>query len=167
MGGSHSRSQTRPPTPFNPSFSVPATPPDLYLVTRNSPTLSQSLWENFQPDHLFPEGSTSMMNQNQFSPPQQPLNLDPNLLPQMGISPGPQSQQAPPHVRRNSQSGMMNSPPQPTVNGGMGYGIQPGIWQGNGFEPQQLHDPQGLSPSDSWSNTSAQAVPTTLNVEDW
>ncbi|KAI0837695.1 hypothetical protein F5Y06DRAFT_270020 [Hypoxylon sp. FL0890] len=57
MGGTNSRPQTRPATPFNPSFSMPTTPPDLYLVTRNSPNISQSLWENFQPDQLFPESS--------------------------------------------------------------------------------------------------------------
>lgn len=63
MGGSisSSRPQTRPPTPFNPSFSVPATPPDLYLVTRNSPNLSQSIWENFQPDQLFPVSGLSIL----------------------------------------------------------------------------------------------------------
>lgn len=62
-------SHTRPPTPFNPpSFSVPATPPDLYLVTRNSPRISQALWENFLPDQLFPEGSGVVGMQN--SPPQ-------------------------------------------------------------------------------------------------
>lgn len=55
MGGTASRDQTRPPTPFNPSFSVPATPPDLYLVTRDSRNMSQ--WENFQPDQLFPDAS--------------------------------------------------------------------------------------------------------------
>ncbi|KUI68684.1 Cutinase transcription factor 1 alpha [Cytospora mali] len=56
--GTASRPQTRPPTPFNPSFSVPGTPPDLYLVTRNSPNLSQAVWENFQPDQLFPESAS-------------------------------------------------------------------------------------------------------------
>jgi hypothetical protein len=61
MGGLNSRSITRPPTPFNPSsfFSVPASPPDLFLVTRNSPPISQSIWENFQPDQLFPDGSSA------------------------------------------------------------------------------------------------------------
>ncbi|KAI5920229.1 Ctf1 transcription factor [Camillea tinctor] len=81
MGGSNSRPHTRPATPFNPSFSVPATPPDLYLVTRNSPNLSQAVWENFQPDQLFPESSTMPMAQ--LSPPQNQQNLDPNLMSQM------------------------------------------------------------------------------------
>lgn len=69
-----SRNNTRPPTPFNPSFSIPPTPPDLFLVTRDSPHLSQSLWENFQPDQLFPENTNISMpgfgNQQ---------NLDPQL----------------------------------------------------------------------------------------
>ncbi|RAL66611.1 hypothetical protein DID88_006301 [Monilinia fructigena] len=37
MGGSNSRPHTRPPTPFNPSYSVPATPPDLYLCYQKLP----------------------------------------------------------------------------------------------------------------------------------
>lgn len=168
MGGTNSRPQTRPATPFNPSFSVPATPPDLYLVTRNSPNLSQSIWENFQPDQLFPEGSGSMQ-QTQFSPPQTSQNLDPNLMshmvpPQMQ-NPG-QGTQPPP---RMGPAGMGGSP----IQGGMlqpgtttaGYQVQQSMWQG-GFD-QTMADAQSHSPSDTWSNGSAQAVPTTVNVEDW
>jgi hypothetical protein len=168
MGGTNSRPQTRPATPFNPSFSVPATPPDLYLVTRNSPNLSQSIWENFQPDQLFPEGSGSMQ-QTQFSPPQTSQNLDPNLMshmvpPQMQ-NPG-QGTQPPPRMR---PAGMGGSP----IQGGMlqpgtttaGYQVQQSMWQG-GFD-QTMAEPQSHSPSDTWSNGSAQAVPTTVNVEDW
>jgi len=164
MGGTNSRPHTRPPTPFNPSFSVPATPPDLYLVTRNSPNLSQSIWENFQPDQLFPEGSVSMQ-QNQFSPPQVHHNLDPNLMPQMMPQQVPNHGQAGqlPQRMRGPQQGMSGSP----VQGGMGYQVQPGgMWQG-GFDQPMQQDGQGHSPSDTWSNTSAQAVPTTVNVEDW
>ncbi|KIN08397.1 hypothetical protein OIDMADRAFT_152660 [Oidiodendron maius Zn] len=165
MGGTNSRPQTRPATPFNPSFSVPATPPDLYLVTRNSPNLSQSIWENFQPDQLFPEGSGSMQ-QTQFSPPQPGQNLDPSLMPHMMPqqmqNPGPGAQ-GPSRMR---SAGMSGSP----IPGGMlqpgtaGYQVQQGMWQGP-FD--QMPDPHGNSPSDSWSNSSAQAVPTTVNVEDW
>ena len=172
MGGTNSRPHTRPPTPFNPSFSVPATPPDLYLVTRNSPNLSQSLWENFQPDQLFPEGSASMSH-NQFSPPQAHHNLDPNLMPHMGLSSqGPsqsQSAQLPQRMRGAPQPGMSGSPVQGMLQPGIaGYQVQSGMWSGGTFEPP-MHDGQGQgqSPSDSWSNASAQAVPTTLNVEDW
>ncbi|RYP43831.1 hypothetical protein DL768_009638 [Monosporascus sp. mg162] len=90
MGGASSRPHTRPATPFNPSFSVPTTPPDLYLVTRNSPNLSQSLWENFQPDLLFPESSMSQIP----SPAQNHQNLDPDLMAQV-------------------QAGMSSPPPPP------------------------------------------------------
>lgn len=168
MGGTNSRPHTRPATPFNPSFSVPATPPDLYLVTRNSPNLSQSIWENFQPDQLFPEGSASMQA-NQFSSPP-PHNLDPNLMPHMGMhqqmpTPGQTSQL--PQRMRTGQPGMSGSPPQGNMlqPGVAGYQVQQNMWQG-GFDPP-MQDPQGHSPSDTLSNTSAQAVPMTMNVEDW
>ena len=66
---------------------------------------------------------------------------------------------------------MGGSPPipnmlQPGQVGPAGYQVQPGMWQGNFDQP--MHDgSQGQSPSDTWSNTSAQAVPMTMNVEDW
>ncbi|CAG8970693.1 hypothetical protein HYALB_00003448 [Hymenoscyphus albidus] len=170
MGGSSSRPHTRPPTPFNPSFSVPATPPDLYLVTRNSPNLSQSVWENFQPDHLFPEGSTSM-HANQFSPQQSHhSNLDPNL---MGSHLNMQSQMQPqqnsplPQRMRGQQQPGMGSPPQNVfLQPGMpGYQQAP-VMGYQAFE-NAVHDGQGASPSDTLSNASAQAVPMTMNVEDW
>ncbi|KAI5282750.1 Transcriptional activator of fatty acid utilization [Ascosphaera aggregata] len=58
---------TRPTTPFNHpySFSIPNTPPDLFLVTRNSPNLSQTMWENFQPDQLFPDGAMGGVSINE------------------------------------------------------------------------------------------------------
>jgi hypothetical protein len=170
MGGTNSRPHTRPPTPFNPSFSVPATPPDLYLVTRNSPNLSQSIWENFQPDQLFPEGSANMQ-QNQFSPSQNHHNLDPNLMPQMGMPPQMPNQGQPSQSPQQRMRGMAGSPPvpnmlQPGQVGPAGYQVQPGMWQGTFDQP--MHDGgQGQSPSDTWSNASAQAVPMTMNVEDW
>jgi hypothetical protein len=164
MGGSTSRPHTRPPTPFNPSFSVPATPPDLYLVTRNSPNLSQSIWENFQPDQLFPEGSTNI-HATQFSPQQVHHNLDPNLMsPHVNLNPPMPNQGQSAQLPQRMRGGPSSSPPQ-MVQGGMGYQIQPQMWQG-GFDPA-LQDPQGHSPSDTLSNASAQAVPMTMNVEDW
>jgi hypothetical protein len=171
MGGTNSRPQTRPPTPFNPSFSVPTTPPDLYLVTRNSPNISQSLWENFQPDQLFPEGSANM-SIHQFSPQLTHHNLDPNLMNQMQgqnmqhmQNPG-QAAQLPQRMR--APQGQMGSPLQagllPPSMPQFQAQQQQNMWQG--FEAIPV---DGQSPSDSWSNTSAQgpAVPTTLNVEDW
>jgi hypothetical protein len=168
MGGTSSRPQTRPPTPFNPSFSVPATPPDLYLVTRNSPNLSQSIWENFQPDQLFPEGSANMPVP-QFSPPNAHHNLDPSLIAQMhapSMQHMPASGQPPqlPQRMRGSQGHMGGSPLQQGVllQPGISTFQQPNMWQG--FEPI----PDGQSPSDTLSNASGQgSVPATLNVEDW
>ena len=167
MGQSGSRPQTRPATPFNPSFSVPATPPDLYLVTRNSPNISQSLWENFQPDQLFPEGSTNM-HSNQFSPPQPTHNLDPNLMGQLNMPQQMQNQGQMPQ-RNRGQPGMNSLSPQQNPNllqpGVGGYqGVQPGVW-GGGFEPN-MPEVHGHSP-DSLSSQSAPAVPMTMNVEDW
>ncbi|KAK0636891.1 fungal-specific transcription factor domain-containing protein [Bombardia bombarda] len=179
MGGTASRPHTRPPTPFNPSFSLPTTPPDLYLVTRNSPNLSQSIWENFQPDQLFPE-SANMPLFPHVSPPQTQQSLDPSMVAQMqaqtlqgqpGVDPGvnPFSQGLPPPKR-----GMGGSPLQAHNNllqpGLPGYQNHQGqqannIWQTN-FDGSMM---DGQSPSDSWSNSSAQGqpVPSTLNVEDW
>ena len=171
MGGTNSRPQTRPPTPFNPSFSLPTTPPDLYLVTRNSPNLSQSIWENFQPDQLFPEGSASMQ-QSLFSPSQNHHNVDPNLMPQIAMPPQMPSQAQPSPSSQQRMRGMPGNAPvrnmlQQGQVGTGGYQVQPGMWQ-SGFE-HPVHDggTQGQSPSDSWSSTSAQAVPMTMNVEDW
>ncbi|UKZ46900.1 Cutinase transcription factor 1 alpha [Trichoderma virens] len=154
MGGTNSRPQTRPATPFNPSFSVPATPPDLYLVTRNSPNISQSLWENFQPDQLFPE-SSSMPVFPSLSPPQTHQTLDQSALNQIpggGIAASMQTNQF-----RGSGQGAGIVPMA-------GFQGQSNLWQ-SGFDGG-LQD--GQSP-DSWSTSSAQGqpAPTTLNVEDW
>ncbi|KAI0206194.1 fungal-specific transcription factor domain-containing protein [Astrocystis sublimbata] len=167
MGGSNSRPQTRPATPFNPSFSVPGTPPDLYLVTRNSPNLSQSLWENFSTDQLFPESSIALP---QMSPSQNQQNVDPNVMSQMqGMSSPGSGQYSHYHglgTQRTTGEGPMqtNSFFQP---GPGGYQGQPStLWPGNDLNAMAA---EGHSPSDSWSNSSAQGqpVPATLNVEDW
>ncbi|KAF6224858.1 hypothetical protein HO133_010052 [Letharia lupina] len=148
-----SRSNTRPPTPFNPSYSIPATPPDLYLVTRESPHISQNLWENFQPDQLFPESTNIAMPP---FPSQQ--NLDPQLqMSQMQSSgmlqPSMQSQQ-----QQTSSRNMQDVAGMPQMPG---IQQQAPAWQGQ-FP--------GDSPEDSWSNSSrgqGPVVPTALNVEDW
>jgi hypothetical protein len=156
MGGTNSRPQTRPATPFNPSFSVPTTPPDLYLVTRNSPNLSQSLWENFQPDQLFPE-SSSMPAFPNLSPTQTHQDLSNNLMAQMTPSSMSQGQTNTQFQARGPGQGNGGVPMQ-------GFHAPAGIWQTN-FDGG-IHD--GQSP-DSWSTSSAQGqpAPTTLNVEDW
>ncbi|KAI9732569.1 MAG: Transcriptional activator of fatty acid utilization [Cirrosporium novae-zelandiae] len=102
MTGNH-QGQTRPTTPFNHSYSVPGTPPEFYLVTRNSPPISQSLWENFQPDQLFPEGAD--MSLSHFpSPVPQPLD------PQLQMAGQHPMQAAPPGVQ-NLQAQMHNPSP--------------------------------------------------------
>jgi uncharacterized protein YdaU (DUF1376 family) len=171
MGGTTSRPQTRPQTPFNPSFSVPATPPDLYLVTRNSPNISQSLWENFQPDQLFPEGSAAA--NMQFSPPQHHQsmpNLDPNLMAGVqGQNMMGQNGQLPMRGQQIGGSPLQRQTMlQPGVQGQVGnnWAGAPGMWGGQPFDGN-VPMGDGQSPSDSgWSSTS-QAVPATLNVEDW
>ncbi|KAI9824032.1 MAG: Transcriptional activator of fatty acid utilization [Thelocarpon impressellum] len=181
MGGMNSRSNTRPPTPFNPSFSIPATPPDLYLVTRNSPPVSQNTWENFQPDQLFPESNGNMML-SQFSPPAQPL--DPQLsqtMPQMGgqtpslahgqIPGAGQTTQLPQRGVRPAGGPGPGSPGMTAAMAGVsGVAGTPGMagtvtWPPNSFDTMDM---AASSPEDTWSNSSkGQPVPTTLNVEDW
>ncbi|KAI2635201.1 fungal-specific transcription factor domain-containing protein [Xylaria nigripes] len=168
MGGTNSRPQTRPATPFNPSFSVPDTPPDLYLVTRNSPNLSQSVWENFQPDQLFPESSIAPFSQAPRPPSQQ--NIDPNVISQI------QQGMSTPGVVQYNQFHRLETPksagesPMETNNllqpGLGGFQSQPSsMWPAGDLNATQ----EGHSPSDSWSTASGsgQPVPATLNVEDW
>ncbi len=172
--GTASRPHTRPPTPFNPSFSVPATPPDLYLVTRNSPNISQSLWENFQPDQLFPDGLGGGPGY-QLSPPQGHQNLDPSLsmgggfqqnLPQRGRGMGSSPLQGNANIASmgNMMGGGGEGYAGASTNmwaGAMGHDAPAGVSGGAGGGPESV---EGQSP-DSWS--SASAVPATLNVEDW
>lgn len=183
MGGSGSRPHTRPPTPFNPSFSVPTTPPDLYLVTRQSPNLSQAIWENFQPDQLFPE-SASMPLFPHVSPTQTHQNLDPNLIQHMPQGRQGQQQQQTSNAfgqqqqQRGQQENKLTGSPVQHQNPSFLQGMagfsgqqsgqqqpgQQGVWQTSNFDGL----PDGQSP-DSWSTGSAGGapVPSTLNVEDW
>ncbi|KAG7287786.1 Cutinase transcription factor 1 alpha [Staphylotrichum longicolle] len=177
MGGTASRPHTRPATPFNPSFSVPATPPDLYLVTRNSPNLSQAVWENFQPDQLFPESAHVPLFQ-QLSPQQTHQGLDAHMMAQMHqqnqnmqgqpMDGGPNAFGQPIPKRGMGGSPLQQSAMlQPGMPAGFqGHPGQPGNNMWHGFEVPMV---DGQSPSDSWSTSSAQgqSVPSTLNVEDW
>ena len=146
-----SRNNTRPPTPFNPQYPNVATPPDLYLVTRESPHISQNLWENFQPDQLFPESTNIAMPQY----PGQQQNLDPQLqMPQM-------------HSPAMLQPPMGQGGQQMPQMSGMGQ-IPPGMQQQQPNAGWQGPFP-GDSPEDNWSNSSrgGPVAPTALNVEDW
>ena len=169
MGGSGSRANTRPPTPFNPSYSVPATPPDLFLVTRDSPRISQSLWENFQPDQLFPGGTDISMPYNNIQ-----ANLDPQLqLPQMQqpsmLQPPniPGHQQLPSRAMRGSQDAQ--APPMPGMQDVSGLPHLQGMQQPNTNHGWPNQYSMEGSPEESFSSGGRQGpvAPTTLNVEDW
>ncbi|KAL1598830.1 Cutinase transcription factor 1 alpha [Paraconiothyrium brasiliense] len=156
-----SRSGTRPTTPFNPSYSYPGTPPDLFLVTRQSPNISQELWQNFQPDQLFPAESNLSIQQQ--SPSQNHSLVDPALSrPQtMAMHPA------------NNEANQQSMPPQQQVQAGVSMAgfdhNNPQAWHQQMDMMQQ--NQQNASADDNWSNSSNgrqnPIVPTTLNVEDW
>ena len=145
-------------TPFTTSYPVSATPPNFYLVTRNSPEFSQSLWENFQPDQLFPENTSMSMPgfhdtldlQRQMPQMQEPgmqrqgMN-DQQVLPSMRVSQDEEENvhemQDPVGMQRMRQQ---NSSPS---------------WPG-----QITGDGESLN--ENWANPGP-VIPTTLNVEDW
>lgn len=176
LGRASSRGNTRPTSPFNPSYSVPATPPDLYLVTRNSPPISQSLWENFQPDQLFPDG-TNMSIPPFSSPNANPV--DPQLQMMQGVGmqqppmmQGQQQQQMPQRGMRGSQdgAGSMQGMPQNLGVPGMNFTMQGQAWPMQAFDGRMAGQMDNQSQEDSWSNSSrgqGPIVPPTLNVEDW
>ena len=144
-----SRNNTRPPTPFNPSYCVPATPPDLYLVTRESPHISQNLWENFQPDQLFPESTNVAMPQ---------YSTQQNLDPQLQMTQAQASGMLQPPLQSNHQV------PTRTMHDITGMS-QIGSTQQPNASWQSSYP--GDSP-ENWSNSSQGPIaPTTLNVEDW
>lgn len=157
-----SRSGTRPTTPFNPSYSYPGTPPDLFLITRDTPNISQEVWQNFQPDQLFPADT-----QVNFPQPSQPHSLvDPALS---------QPQNMPIQQQNN---GNMQSQPQPqqsqqqmqdSMNGQFDQN-NPQAWAQQ-MEMMQQHQQQHSAQDDAWSNSSNgrpnPVVPMSLNVDDW
>ncbi|KAF2155046.1 hypothetical protein K461DRAFT_107018 [Myriangium duriaei CBS 260.36] len=178
-----SRSGTRASTPFN-NFSYPGTPPDLFLHTRNSPNISQDLWQNYQPDQLFPPDSASFGLQS----PQQQM-MDPMMRgpqhPQrssQGFAP-PQHMGAPPMQQMGQPPPLQT--PGPHMQGGsmpsMPFQQSPGGWNQMQGMNQPTHDQRpsmssvigdpgnGGAADDTWSNSSTGGpmVPTTLNVGDW
>ncbi|KIW05896.1 hypothetical protein, variant [Verruconis gallopava] len=150
LGASASRTNTRPTTPFNPSFSVPGTPPELFLVTRDTPNLSQDLWQNFQPDQLFPADSNIAFPT--FSPA---ANVDPQLsmAQQQPSLDAPSATMNPQHVVSLPQH--QNDPSAWAQQMG-------GVGQAAGGQ-QAWNDETGSNSSKG----GGPIVPTTLNVEDW
>lgn len=179
MGVAPSRSNTRPTTPFNPSYSHPGTPPDLFLVTRNSPNIiTQDLWQNFQPDQLFPADTSVSLPQ--ISPTQQHPLVDPQLQPQH--QPQRLQQAAMSSHMPNMQQQMHQVTDQHNQN--QQQHLQPNGVPGMhpGTATQHTNDPHGWAMhmetmnaqyagnEETWSNSShgqGPIVPTTLNVEDW
>ena len=186
-----SRSGTRPTTPF-PSYSYPGTPPDLFLHTRNSPNISQDLWQNYQPDQLFPPDAAAF----NLSSPNQHM-VDPTLrATAQPVSAGGQQAFAP---QANMQAPGMQ-PMQPSLHGQQSQHLQaanglqalafqhqqaPNAWAHlQAMEQQHQHQQQQAAADhrprmgsgvdvggaeDTWSNSSTGGpiVPTTLNVGDW
>ncbi|KAF2824524.1 hypothetical protein CC86DRAFT_408598 [Ophiobolus disseminans] len=154
-----SRSGTRPTTPFNMSYSYPGTPPDLFLVTRDTPAISQEVWQNFQPDQLFPADTQVAF------PVPTPSLVDPALsqphnvsMPQQNAGNGPSQQHMPGSQQMqsgHSMSGDYNNP--------QAWAQQMEMISQN----QQQHGGQ----DDAWSNSSGgrpnPIVPMSLNVDDW
>ncbi|OJJ06801.1 hypothetical protein ASPVEDRAFT_141007 [Aspergillus versicolor CBS 583.65] len=180
-GTGNSRANTRPTTPFGNQFSLPATPPDLFLVTRTSPNLSPSLWENFQPDQLFPDGTAIFP---ELTSPQNAA-VDPQLQMQSQLQAhGLDQRSMVPHQMqpRNSLSGAQGSPEMlSSMPSAIGLQGQQQPQQMYGMDPQQPWPIQGIdatvasaamdtaSQDDNWSSSSRSGptAPTTLNVEDW
>ncbi|KAJ5225444.1 hypothetical protein N7468_006669 [Penicillium chermesinum] len=155
--------------------------PDFFLVTRNSPNLSPSLWENFQPDQLFPDGTAIFPELA--SPP--PAGMDPQMQMPTGLP-----------AQGMSQRHMMGNPAQPAPGRSMSVSqssppVIPGIPPAMGMRPgqQQMFGMDGQpwpvqgmdgtmsgaaldatsQDNDTWSSSSRSGptAPTTLNVEDW
>jgi hypothetical protein len=156
-----SRSGTRPTTPFNPSYSYPGTPPDLFLVTRDTPNISQEVWQNFQPDQLFPADT-----QVAFPVPSHSL-VDPALSQPQNLSM---------HQQNNgSVQSQHQMPGGPQMQPAMGV---PGNFDHNNqqawaqqMEMMSQNQQQHGAQDDTWSNSSggrhAPIVPMSLNVDDW
>lgn len=160
-----SRSGTRPTTPFNPSYSYPGTPPDLFLVTRDTPNISQEVWQNFQPDQLFP--ADTQVSFPQISPLQNHSLVDPALSQPQNLS--------------MHQSSNGNGQTQQQLQGGQQMQNSMGL-QGNfdhnntqawaqQMEMMSQNQQQHGAQDDAWSNSSGgkpnPIVPMSLNVDDW
>lgn len=183
-GTANSRGNTRPTTPFNAQFSLPATPPDFFLVTRTSPNLSPSLWENFQPDQLFPDG-TAIFPELTSPPP--PASVDPQLqmppqaqAPNMGQRPmmgGSMPGQVPGRsmsVSQGSPQMMSGMPSSMGIQSSQGpqqmFGVEGQTWPMQGLDGTMSGAAlDAASQDDNWSSSSRSGptAPTTLNVEDW
>jgi hypothetical protein len=181
--GAQNTQPSRANTPFN-AFSLPATPPDLFLVTRNSPNLSPTLWENFQPDQLFPDGTNFFPSQTNLIDPRMQSTTATLGASQEALLMNQQQQQQQQQQQmpaRNVQAqGSQNSPhlvhpdmaniPGAAAGPQQIYGMD-GIQNWHGLDAALASNTRdAASQDDSWSNSSrgnGPSAPTTLNVEDW
>ncbi|KAI9372740.1 fungal-specific transcription factor domain-containing protein [Aspergillus egyptiacus] len=175
LGTGNSRANTRPATPFNNQFSLPATPPDLFLVTRTSPNLSPSLWENFQPDQLFPDGtaifpeltspqSATVDPQLQMSTQLPGQGVDQRMVPPLPGRPLSATQGSPELLSSMPAISLQGQQPQQM------YGLDQQPWPMQGLDPPVTGaGVDHASQDDNWSSSSRSGpiAPTTLNVEDW
>ncbi|EED18285.1 C6 transcription factor Ctf1A, putative [Talaromyces stipitatus ATCC 10500] len=178
--GAQNTGMSRAQTPFNPSYSLPATPPDLFLVTRTSPNLSPTLWENFQPDQLFPDGTNFFPTPANMMDPQMQSTTNTmggqgNMM--MNHHQQQQQQQMPSRTLPGAQGSpslvssggihpdMGNLPPQPSQQM---FGME-GMQNWAGLDAALAGNPDSTSQDDNWSTSSRgnPTAPTTLNVEDW
>jgi hypothetical protein len=154
-----SRPHTRPTTPFN-GFSYPGTPPDFFLHTRGSPKIAEDVWQNYQPDQLFPPETNQLFPVLSNSPSQQ-MNVDPALRGGPQFTPQGSNLQSPPGMLPGQQMPMTDGQAVPP---NMAYNHDPAVWAHLQAQNHQRAD-------DQWSNSSSAGggpiVPTTLNVGDW
>ncbi|KAL5119163.1 Transcriptional activator of fatty acid utilization [Pleosporales sp. CAS-2024a] len=157
-----SRSGTRPPTPFNPSYSYPGTPPDLFLVTRDTPNISQEVWQNFQPDQLFPADTQVNFPVSNHSLVDPALSQPQNMAMHAQGNSNVQAQQHQVPASQQLQTPM-------GVQGGFDHNSQQ-AWSQQMDMISQSQQQQG-GQDDTWSQSSggrhAPIVPMSLNVDDW
>lgn len=147
--------------PFRTPYPVSTTPPNFYLVTRDSPEISQSLWENFQPDQLFPENTPTLMPATHDT-----LDLE-RLLPQTQKPSmqhqGLNDQQVLPSMRvlQDEQENIneIQDPVGMAQIQRMQQQIRSPNWPGQIAGEAEKSD-------EYWANFGP-AIPTTLNVDDW
>ena len=158
-----SRTNTRPNTPFN-NFPYPGTPPDLILHTRNSPKISEDLWQNYQPDQLFPPEANRLLPLNAQSPNQQMVD------PALRVAASSQQQFATQQQSSLQTPAQLPGRPLPIHEGSQtmaplsSYHHDPNTWSHIQALQAQLQS------DDAWSNSSSTGVPTVptaLNVGDW
>lgn len=165
-----SRANTRPTTPSGgPAY--PGTPPDLFLVTRNSPTIPQDLWHNFEPGQLFP--SEANLNFPTLSPQQQGATfMDPVMqqqVPANGTA-NQHNQHQHQHQQQQQFDAHLQQPfPDGQQTGDNMHGHHNDWAQFNAMNQRQRGNGNQVN-EETWSNSSVSQgpiVPTTLNVQDW